>query len=407
MTRSRTMPNPPGHAGSVAFPWLPAMQAPTIEAALRDVDSPKVRFRRDAAFALRDAAGEQSGAAVAALRKLLDDADAVVRALALESLGVRRETDAFEAVLRKVDDPDEAVRAAAVEAAAALVEEPGRLLPLVRHEKPDVRAAACEVLAERGGSDVEQALAAALEDEVAEVRATAAAMLGWWYPGRRPAELRRALEDPDAVVRLAAADGLAWAGDDSGREVLLRIVRGGVRDEVWERAFARLARVARSEDAPLLAANGRWPTGRRRRLLALAGLARLGDESARFHLRKWLSHRDPQRRGEALLAVGLAGAAEFQPEIEQELGRPESPLFPAAVYAAIQLAEPSLAPVLVRTARAAADRAVFEELAAAAADLVRVLGDRAPADLAALAEAEFEARGADGEDGAEPEPADG
>lgn len=407
MAGSRMTPNPPGHAGNVAFPWLPAMQAPTIEAALRDVDSAKVRFRRDAAFALREAAGEQAAAAVAALRKLLDDADAVVRTLAIESLAVRRATDAFEAVLRKVEDPDEGVRTAAVEAAAALAGAPEGLLTLVRHEKPDVRAAACEALAELGGPAVEQALAEALGDEVAEVRAAAAAMLGWWYPGRRSAELRRALEDPDVAVRLAAADGLAWAGDDSGRETLREIVRGRVRDEAWERAFARLARVARPEDAPLLAAHGRWPTGRRRRLLALAGLARLGDESARFHLRKWLSHRDARRRGEALLAVGLVGAVEFQPEIEREIGRPESPLFPAAVYAAVQLAEPSLAPVLVCTARETADRAVFEELAAAAADLVRVLGDRAPADLAALAETEFEARGSDGTGGAGPEPADG
>lgn len=406
--RSPATPNPPGHAGSVAFPWLPAMQPPTIEAALRDVDSAKVRFRRDAAFALRDAVGEQAGPAVAALRKLLDDPDGTVRALAIESLAARGETKALEAVLRKVEDTDEAVRTAAVAAAAALAEgDPAPLLPLMRHEKPDVRATACVALGEVGGPGVEEALAGALGDEVAEVRATAAVMLGWWYPGRRAADLRRALEDPDVTVRLAAADGLAWAGDQSGREVLLEIVRGGVRDEVWDRAFARLARLARPEDAPLLAANGKWPTGRRRRLLALAGLARLGDESARFRLRRWLSHRDTRRRGEALLAVGLAGAAEFQPELEREIERPESPLFAAAVYAAIQLAEPSLASVLVRTARGTADRAVFEELASAAADLARVLGDRAPADLVELSEAEFDARGADGERVDEAERSDG
>ena len=405
MTRSRTTPNPQGHAGSVAFPWLPAMQAPTIEAALRDAEGGKVRFRRDAAFALRDAAGEQAGPAAAALRKLLDDPDAAVRSLALESLGARREPDVLEVVLRKVDDPDEVVRAAAVEVAAVLAaEDPTPVLGLIRNEKPDVRAVACSVLGEHGGPGVEEALAGALGDEVAEVRATAAAVLGWWYPGRHSAELRRALDDPDLAVRLAAADNLAWAGDDAGRDVLVRIVRGGVRDAAWEQAFARLVRIARAEDRELLAAHGKWPSRRRRRALALAGLARLGDEAARFQLRKWLGRPEPQRRGEALLAVGFARALEFQPELELEIGRPGSPLFQAALLAAVQLAEPSLGSTIVRVARETADRAVFEELSVAAADLARVLGDRAPAELAALGDGEFQVREADGEaeSGAEP-----
>lgn len=407
MNRSRTNPHPQGHAGSVAFPWLPAMQAPTIEAALRDADSAKVRFRRDAAFALRNAAGDQAAAAVEALRKLLDDPDPAVRALALESLGARRETDVLEAVLRRIDDPDEAVRAAAVESAAVLsFRDPAPVLGLVRHEKPDVRAVACNVLGELGGPGVEDALVAALGDEVAEVRATAAAVLGWWFPGRRSAELRRALDDPDLAVRLAAADNLAWTGDDAGRDVLLRIVQGGVRDEAWEQAFARLVRIARPEDAALIAAHGKWPTRRRRRALALAGLARLGDESARFQLRKWLGHPDAQHRGEALLAVGFARALEFQPEIELEIGRPASPLFQAALLAAVQLAEPSVAAAIVRVANEAAERAVFEELSIAAADLSRALGERAPAELVALASAEFQVQEPGDAPGPGPEPPD-
>ncbi|MBN1770570.1 MAG: HEAT repeat domain-containing protein [Deltaproteobacteria bacterium] len=407
MTRSRTTPNPQGHAGNVAFPWLPAMQAPTIEAALRDAAGARVRFRRDAAFALRDAAGEQAGPAVAALCRLLDDPDGAVRALALESLGVRGAPGVLEAVLRKVDDGDEVVRAAAVEAVAALAaSDPAPVLELVRHEKPDVRAAACGELGGLGGPGVEEALVGALGDEVADVRSTAAAVLGWWYPGRHTGELRGALEDADLGVRLVAADHLAWVGDDAGREVLLRIVQGGVRDEIWEQAFARLVRVARPEEAGLLASYGKWPTRRRRRALALAGLARLGDESARFQLRKWLGHPDPRHRGEALLAVGYAGAVEFQPELEQEIARPGSPLFQVALLAAVQMAEPSLGAVIVRTAGEAADRGVFEELSSAAADLARVLGDGAPRELVALAGAEFGGRVPD--DGSEsgPEPPD-
>jgi len=120
MPKSRGGRDLQGNPGAVAFPWLPAMRPPTVEAALRDATSTKVRFRRDAAYALRGAEGDQAAAAAEALRRMLGDADVVVRAVAIESLAVRNDTAAREAIAKLVGDADEGVRAAAVEALGEL-----------------------------------------------------------------------------------------------------------------------------------------------------------------------------------------------------------------------------------------------------------------------------------------------
>jgi HEAT repeat protein len=392
MPKSRPSPDPQGHPGAVALPWLPAMQPPTVEAALRDVDSAKPRFRRDSAFALRRAEGGQTAPAVEALRRLLEDRDAVVRALAVESLGVLGDGPARDAVAKLVEDADPGVRAAAVDALGELAQDDDRSLrSLLSNGHPDVRARACAVLGEAGGDGVEELLAGALKDADAGVRASAVAALGWWYPRRRAEELRNALSDADGDVRLSAADALAFAFDDAGRDVLRTRVEAGPNDEAWNHAFSRLCRIASADDRPLLTARAGWPNRRVRRALALAGLARMGDTEAARRLKEWLAHRDPRRRGEALLAVGFARATGLADAVAAELRRPESPLFETAQIAAVQLGDAGLSDALVETARATADRGVFEELATTAGDLVRLLGADAPQALHELSESEFQA----------------
>ncbi|MBI5490625.1 MAG: HEAT repeat domain-containing protein [Deltaproteobacteria bacterium] len=391
MSRSRVPPYSLGHPGAVALPWLPAMLAPTVEAALRDAASGKVRFRRDAAFALRNASEPLRDAAVEALRRLLTDPDAPVRALSAESLAALRDTGSRDAVAGLVDDTDDGVRGAAVEALADLAgDDAAPLRRLLTHDRPDVRVRACAALAELGAEGAEEDLVRALDDPSVAARQGAVAALGWWFPGRRNAELRLRLDDPEPGVRLAAADALALVDDDAGLDVLRARLRSGPVDEAWEDALARLSGHAAPTDRELFAAHAKWPTRPRRRALALAGLARLGDEAAAARLAEWLDHRDPQRRAEALLAVGVARLERFRPALEDHLRRPGSPAFHAALVAVVQTADPALAGVVVETARTTADREVFEDLAAAADDLVRLLGDRAPAGLRDLAGASFE-----------------
>ncbi|MBI5502947.1 MAG: HEAT repeat domain-containing protein [Deltaproteobacteria bacterium] len=399
MSRSRVPPYSLGHPGAVALPWLPAMLAPTVEAALRDTASTKVRFRRDAAFALRNAETPQHDAAVAALRRLLSDPDAPVRALSAESLAALRDAASLAAVAPLVDDPDVGVRSAAVEALADLAgDDDAPLRRLLTHDRPDVRARTCAALAELGAEGAEGELVRVLDDPNAVARHGATTALGWWFPRRRSAELHLRLQDPDASVRLAAADALAFVDDDAGLDVLRERLRRGPADETWDDALARLSGRAAPADRPLFAAHAKWPTRPRRRAIALAALARLGDEAAAAKLRTWLEHRDPQRRAEALLAAGSARLERFRTAIEDHIRNPGSPAFHAALAAAVQAAEPALAGALVETARTTADRAVFEDLAAAADDLARVLGDRAPQDLRDLAGASFEGLGTTNDD---------
>jgi HEAT repeat protein len=388
----------PGQPGSVALPWLPAMQPPTVAAALRDAASPKIRFRRDAARALRGAEGELRPPALETLRRMLEDPDAIIRGLAAESLAVLNDAASCDAVARLVEDADEGVRGAAVESLAELAgDDPEPMRKLLAHGRPEVRARACAALGEIGGKGVEEDLERALADDNAEVRGSAVAALGWWYPRGRADALRKTLADKNPDVALAAADALAFRGDDAGLDVLRRRVADGPADDVWNQAFARLARVARAEDRDLLAARAKWPTRRLRRAVALAGLSRLGDPDATAELRKWLAHRDPKRRGEALLAVGFARTPGFRDAIEQDLRRPESPLFDTALIAVVQSGDRELSAALAETARETADRAVFEELASTAVDLLRVLGDDAPQELRDLAQAEFKVQADTGE----------
>jgi HEAT repeat protein len=367
------------------------MQPPTVDAALRDAGSAKVRFRRAAAWVLRDAEGDRREAARTALRGLLRDADPLVRAVAVESLAALGEEKDRVLAAALVDDEEGEVRLAAVDAVADLAGgDPGPLRDLVRHPRADVRARACSALAEFGGEDVERDLAGAAGDREPLVRASAVAALGWFFPRRRTVEIRAALQDAAPAVRLAAADALARILDDSGREVLLRRLGEGPVDDDWQQAFARLARLARPEDRPLLAAHAGWPTRPLRRAVALAGLARLGEPAARDRLRKWLDRRDPQRAVLPLVAVGWVRATEFRDRIARAIERPDSPLFDAALSAAVEFVDAGLAGAIVRAAGATADRGVFEALAAAAEDLARLLGDEAPDELRALAVAEFE-----------------
>jgi hypothetical protein len=126
------------------------------------------------------------------------------------------------------------------------------------------------------------------------------------------------------------------------------------------------------------------------RPLALAALARLGDAPALARCRTLWAQRSERRRAEALLAAGIARLDAVRPELERWIERPEAPAFIAALEAAASLGDVALVPVLDRVARSTADRAVFESVVGAAAELADLLGDDAPPELRRLADAVFE-----------------
>ncbi len=373
------------------MPWLPAMQPPTIEAALRDVNSAKPRFRRDAAEALGRADGDDTARARDALRRLLGDADRSVRAAAAESLGAVGDDSDLAALVRLADDSDEAVRIAAVEAAASVAADPDEvLIRLADHANPVVRITACIELQASSEEAATEALLRRLRDGDALVRAAVVASLCAALPGRHVGTVRAMLSDDDPNVRLAAACGLALARDDSGRNLLLDRVPRRPRDYAWRAALLALARVARPEDAPVLRRFAGWLLPVYVRAVALAGLARVGDAAAEARLRRMAGHRDPRRRAFALLGAGAAGLESFLPEIERDLRHPDSPLFAAALQALVELRTPAAAGVLVAVARemktaGEEGEGAAECFADAAATLARSLGDDAPAELIDLA----------------------
>ncbi|MDI7267530.1 MAG: HEAT repeat domain-containing protein [Myxococcota bacterium] len=367
------------------------MQPPTIEAALRDVNSAKPRFRRDAAEALGRADGDDTARARDALGRLLGDADRSVRVAAAESLGAVGDDSDLDALVRLADDSDEAVRIAAVEAAASVAADPdAALIRLADHASPDVRITACIELRASSEEAAAEALLRRLRDGDARVRAAVVASLCAALPSRHAGAVRAMLSDDDPDVRLAAACGLASARDDSGRNLLLDRVPRRPRDDTWRAALPALARVAHPDDAPVLRRFAGWLPPRGIRAVALAGLARLGDAAAEARLRRMAGHRDPRRRASALLGAGVAGLESFLPEIERDLREPRSALFDVALHALVELRTPAAARTLVAVARelktAGKDgEGVAEYFADAAAAMARSLGDDAPAELIDLA----------------------
>jgi HEAT repeat protein len=400
---------PPGHPGNVALPWLPAMGRPTVEAALRDAESPKPRFRRDAAVALRDAGAAHRDPAQAALRGLLADPDPGVRLHAAESLAALRDVEAAEPIAALADDPAFEVRTAAVGALADLF--PDDAAPLIRlagHDRGDVRAEAAAELGGRSDPAAREALRTLLGDAESVVRATAA-----WAAeaaGRTfVPDLRKRLEDDDGDVRRAAAVSLAGLDDPAGLPVLRRRLDERPRDAAWTTCLAALAAVAGSEDRDRLSRLAGWLSPRNVRTLALAALARLGDARALAAIRKDVARGGDRRRADALLAAGHARLDALVPEIRAVIEHPGDPAFTAAVRAAVPLAEATIGRAVVELARTTADRSVFEVLAGAAADMVARMGDDAPSDLRRLARAVYrpdgdplEAPGPAAEEGKEP-----
>ncbi|MBI5434963.1 MAG: peptidylprolyl isomerase [Planctomycetes bacterium] len=170
----------PAHPVAVAAPEVPVEQALGELAILEDARHPSV-----AQFATHDSAlvraraaralGRVLDAAAEPLAKLLDDADASVRAEAAFALGMRGDAGFADALLARADarrESDANVRARAVEAASKLStpEKRSALLTALADADPRVRIEAAQApsrwpTTEKGALDVDRALIAHLEKE--------------------------------------------------------------------------------------------------------------------------------------------------------------------------------------------------------------------------------------------------
>lgn len=220
-------------------------------------------------------------AVFAALRPLLDDPQAEIRAAAAKTLGERGDTEAVPALIDRIDDPAPRVRYFAIRAAtklAAAAAEPAVIEQLVRNQNrdPAIRHAATRYLGSTLKSDRLEAFKAHASEGVR--RAAVAALRG--QASERVAAF---LDDPSPRVRREAAmaihdvpipaaaeplaDRLAQPARDAEDPLLLRRALNAAYRLGTEKSAADLAAFAADLTAPeslrleALAMLGEWAPG--------------------------------------------------------------------------------------------------------------------------------------------------
>lgn len=316
----------------------------TLEAALRDVASPKAAVRAEAARDLVPHAEGARAKVVSALEGLLrDDKDGSVRAAAAVGLADIEAREALPTLLVAVEDDDPLVRQMAITALGEIGDARAteRLRRALSDERPEVRFQAAiafpRVSARR--ADALDALLAATRDpdplvchiglrmieELATKRDERGEEQG--VDEEALARARELLQHGDAAVRVAAAILLARAGEEAGRELLVQVARGDLSTGEGEDEAAAIelcGEIGLTAAKPGLerrAFGGVLGIGKDRFAWhARVALARMGHERATREILRELGSWDRDRRTLAVAAVGRARIASARELVEAMRG---------------------------------------------------------------------------------------
>ncbi|MEO7093771.1 MAG: HEAT repeat domain-containing protein [Polyangiales bacterium] len=335
----------------------------TVEALLRDLFSPELRVRIEAADAsslvVADASDADRARIVAALAKMLDiDGQPMARAAAALALADVSAHEALPALLVAAEDSAAIVRQQAISALGEIgdVRACERIRRALGDDRPEVRFQAIVAyprLAKQQATDGElgdvwSALETGLVDEDAQVRGRAAeacAELADAEPlpkkiGDRLAKMATDKKET-ADARVAASIALGESGDRRGSETLLDVMAGRIDEPSPGRVQASFELAgelglehARAEATSVaFGLRGRFGDPGRR-AAALVALVRLGDRRAIDHVLGELSSSSFTRRMTALGIVSRSALAEARPKLESMRDRP-SLLDPDAVTDAL------------------------------------------------------------------------
>jgi HEAT repeat protein len=200
--------------------------------------------------------------------------------------------EAFTAVHAATEDRDPRIAELAV-GALATIPDPrvdAVLAELARAGAPGLRAAVMRALAHRGADGATAQLTSGLADDDAWVRYYAAQGLGRLSHGDATPVLLERLADPAAFVRIAAIEALARLATPAAWVALTSAVRSQDPDE-RRAALVGLGQHARPAAVPILVAAAHDPD-LATRLIALSGLAVQSGDEASQELR--LAARDPE-----------------------------------------------------------------------------------------------------------------
>jgi len=313
----------------------------TLEAARRDLSSPKAHVRADAAHDL----GQQGRTADAPARielllGALSDPAPLVRRRAAVSLADLGAEEALPLLVALFADADLRVRQMAVLAVGELAqggdrEVEGRLLGLTRAGDPSIRYQALAALGGLVGRGVRSEILAAALDSDAEVRELCIRLAAEHLveAGQVAPEVKVLFEqgarDPVARVALAAEIEALELGLDVGVARILDLLAGRLRgseaaDE--RRAIFLCARRGIEQAVPILTKRAfgwfgfsldpyRWPVR--------GALARLGEPRAARAIGRSIEHGRWLARTLAVEAAGEAGLDQFRDSLVALRGRLE------------------------------------------------------------------------------------
>jgi len=294
---------------------LPPLR-PNFDAAVRDVSAKNAAMRIQAAERLGDATDEERERAIGALRLMLADRDARVRAAAAEACGRLRSHELVETLIALTDDADPLVREVTVVGlgriggAAAMTAVRNAL----NSEHPETRFQAALSYVELCPNDSEP-LQPLTSDEDPMVRVNVTQALALCDDPLSTALLAQCLQDHNPQVRQRAAIELANRRDDRGFQDVVAALQQG---ELVLDAIDALGILGNRQAADPIAAH---TTGLLRSLpvKAAAGgaLARLGDPRGVALLRDVLTAWRSDGRNLAVEIVGDLKLNELLPELAQ------------------------------------------------------------------------------------------
>jgi HEAT repeat protein len=323
----------------------PPLLPRNLEASVRDLASTKPETRASAIVDLvRHARGEDAvrERAVPLLIQRLEDEHPHVRAAAAVALGDLLANDAVTALLVTVEDDDAHVRQMALNALGEIGD--ARALPRLRRSlkdgRPEVRyqsIIAFARVADRDGglaaSEVDDALFEAVNDADDAVRHIALRVAeerlddGKKPDSRLVARARALVDVRDATsphVALVAAILLAKAGDDRGRDLVLRVVRGEkiaghTPDKEDERAAVELAGELGLTEAASHLERRTWGIARFVKdtcpFHARIALARMGHDRAKKEILEELTSTRKEVLAGAVVSAGRARMTETRDTI--------------------------------------------------------------------------------------------
>ena len=364
---------------------------PAVVEALQEEDDADV-----IALLLRVIKAVGSADAVPAVVQLLDHDSAMIRRLAVETLGDLKMPKAAEYLLAKLDDPESASQQAAVNAVSGLVAEfpevksdvlgkirrlvqsgsvrmrlnalavsvniegesfREELLALSKDSDPTVRQKAIALMTKFSKDAFADALVVALADDSSAVRMAAIQALGRLRPEKGLDPLIRSLEDDDIWIRTAAAQAL---GEYRHADAVAPLLRRGAEDEAPVR-IAAIEALGKSGDATARAMLLRTLADndlevRRATVLALA--QQPGDEVT-SEIIGMLKNRDWRIRAAAVAALGARGDRAALPHLQAALEDSDAYVQQSAVAALDKIPDPSSFPALLR---ALDNRAILDDV---------------------------------------------